>query len=148
MFFNDFEPKKANSRISHADSINKHDKVERFGYIPFAKRVIQMEQAGLNLLNIRAEMCDFKPDDALNWDKDFRLLNDFDKFQQEEMAKQVAEKYEKMQKLLAQNEMIRQLTEAGYSIESAEEKAKRSDAIDSKHEMNKASVKSDTAVEA
>lgn len=144
MYFNDYEPKKANFRSSRGDIINKHDKVERFGYIPFAKRVMQMEQAGLNLLNIRAEMCDFKPEDAINWDADFRRLNDFDRFQQEEMAKSVAEKYEKMQKLFAQQEMIKSLTEAGYSITSAEEMAKRSGVNDEKQvENTKASMKSD-----
>lgn len=126
MFYRDFEPAKANNRRSRADIINKHDKVERFGYIPFAKRVVQMEQAGINLLNIRAEMCDFKPDDVIDWSKDFRLLDDFDKFQQEEMAKQVADKYAKMQNLLQQQQMIKSLTEQGYSVLSAEEMAKRS----------------------
>lgn len=123
MFFRDFEFSSKLCRKVSGEKLAKHDKVERYGYIPFAKRVIQMEQAGLNLLNIRAEMCDFKPDDAIDWQKDFRRLDDFDRFQQEEMAKAVAEKYQKMLALQEQNAMIQHLTEQGYSVQSAEEVA-------------------------
>lgn len=141
MFFPDFNPTKQ-LRKSRPEVNSGHDKVERYGYIPFAKRVQQMEQAGINLLTIRAEMCDFRPEDNVDWEKDFRRLNDFDKFQAIEMQKQVEEKYQKLIQLQQQNAMVKQLTELGYSVKSAEEIAKETAANDKAGEQNNPPIQS------
>lgn len=120
MYFASFSPKKnAVPKARKPEIIAPLDKVERYGYIPFAERVQKMEQAGLNLMLIRAEMCDFKPDDALDFNRDFSRTSDFDKFQLDMMQKEVSEKYAKLNDLMLQQKMINSLREQGYTITEA-----------------------------
>lgn len=120
MYFASFSPKKcAIPKARKPEVIAPFDKVERYGYVPFAERVQKMEQAGLNLMLIRAEMCDFKPDDALDFDRNFSRTSDFDKFQMDMMQKEVSEKYAKLNDLILQQKMINSLREQGYNITEA-----------------------------
>ena len=120
MYFASFSPKKtAIPKLRNPEVIAPFDKVERYGYVPFSERVQKMEQAGLNLMLIRAEMCDFKPDEALDFDRDFSRTSDFDKFQMDMMQKEVSEKYAKLNDLLVKQQMINSLREQGYTITEA-----------------------------
>lgn len=120
MYFPDFNPKKCQSaKLRHPEVIAPLDKVERYGYVPFAERVQKMEQAGLNLLLIRAEMCDFKSDDAIDFDRDFHRTSDFDRFQLDEMQKEISERYSKLNDLIVKQKMIQSLREQGYTVSEA-----------------------------
>lgn len=128
MFFASYEPKDCSiPKLRNPEKIAPMSKVVRYGYVPFSKRVQEMEKAGINLLTIRAEMCDFKPDEPIDFDRDFSRYTDMDRFQIQKMQEEIAEKYSKLNEIIGEQKFIEMLRAKGYTVEEAKEVLKASD---------------------